>query len=290
MRSHSTCSVQSGQSWPHHLWKPVQSGSPQSQVHCPSLSRNWWSHCSWNWTAIRSLACTAEDWLATPSSLWISWNWCMKMWALTVPGYTCSLMRNCQRKLGANWQLLMEKLALPRSMWRSLGLPVGSEEVTVATTGHWDWVYPRDLWGNCFWTLLCWLMHWSLGSRFTEDAHLHTAPRLIDTVQLITDCVFHWLASIIDHCMHVQVCDTDSLNQCQGEVLRYMHCTHTTAHIQWYWYCQAYSLLGSSWAQGPGSSHWQKGWLSLHWFDLNCSLLVVLEKDPRSFQFVCLFV
>ena len=35
---------------------------------------------------------------------------------------------------------------------------------------------------------------------------------------------------MIDHCMHVQVCDTDSLNQCQGEVLRYMHCTHTTAH------------------------------------------------------------
>ena len=30
--------------------------------------------------------------------------------------------------------------------------------------------------------------------------------------------------------MHVQICDTDSLNQCQGEVLRYMHCTHTTAH------------------------------------------------------------
>ena len=34
----------------------------------------------------------------------------------------------------------------------------------------------------------------------------------------------------IGHCMHVQVCDTDSLNQCQGEVLRFMHCTHTTAH------------------------------------------------------------
>ena len=110
------------------------------------------------------------------------------------------------------------------------GLPVGSEEVTVTITGHWDWVYLRVLWGNCFWTLLCWLMYWSLGSRFTEEAHLHTAPRLIDTVQLITDCVFHWLASMIDHCMHVQVCDTDSLNQCQGEVLTYMHCTHTTAH------------------------------------------------------------
>ena len=88
--------------------------------YCPSLSRNWWSHCRWNWTATRSLVCTAEDWLATASSLWISWNWCMKMWALNVPGCTCSLMRNCQRKLEADWQLLMEKLALPRSMWRSL--------------------------------------------------------------------------------------------------------------------------------------------------------------------------
>ena len=88
--------------------------------YCPSLSRNWWSHCRWNWTATRSLACTAEDWLDTASSLWISWNWCTKMWALNVPGCTCSLMRNCQRKLKADWQLLMEKLALPRSMWRSL--------------------------------------------------------------------------------------------------------------------------------------------------------------------------
>ena len=35
----------------------------------------------------------------------------------------------------------------------------------------------------------------------------------------------------------------------------------------------------------------KKTTLSLHWFDLNCSLLVVLEKDPRSFRlFVCLFV
>ena len=126
------------------------------------------------------------------------------------------------------------------------GLPVGSEEVTVTITGHWDWVYLRDLWGNCFWTLLCWLMYWSLGSRFTEDAHLHTAPRLIDTVQLITDCVFHWLASMIDHCMHVQVCDTDSLNQCQGEVLRY-----TTAHSM------TLSSILTAWLK-PGLSTWLK--------------------------------
>ena len=100
----------------------VQLRSPALDLgsYCPSLSRNWWSHCRWNWTATRSLVCTAEDWLATASSLWISWNWCMKMWALNVPGCTCSLMRNCQRKLEAEWQLLMEKLALPRSMWRSL--------------------------------------------------------------------------------------------------------------------------------------------------------------------------
>ena len=39
-----------------------------------------------------------------------------------------------------------------------------------------------------------------------------------------------------------------------------------------------------------GSSHWQKGWLSLHWFDLNCSLLVVLEKDLGSFRLVVLVV
>ena len=53
-------------------------------------------------------------------------------------------------------------------------------------------------------------------------------------------------------------------------------------HCALQWHCQAYSLLGSS--------HWQKGWLSLHWFDLNCSLLVVLEKDLGSFQFVSFFV
>ena len=39
-------------------------------------------------------------------------------------------------------------------------------------------------------------------------------------------------------------------------------------HCALQWHCQAYSLLSSS--------HWQKGWLSLQWFDLNCSLLVVL--------------
>ena len=47
-------------------------------------------------------------------------------------------------------------------------------------------------------------------------------------------------------------------------------------HCALQWHCQAYSLLGSS--------HWQKGWLSLHWFDLNRSLLVVLEKDLGSFH------
>ena len=177
-------------------------------------------------------------------------------------------------------------LALPRSMWRSLDCLLDLRRwLWLSLVTHWDWVYPRDLWGNCFWTLLCWLMHWSLGSRFTEDAHLHTAPRLIDTVQLITDCVFHWLASIVDHCMHVQVCDTDSLNQCQGEVLRYMHCTHTTAHSNdtvKHTHCLAQA--GLTWLKS------QKGWLSLHWFDLNCSLLVVLEKDLGSFQFVCWLV
>ena len=71
---------------------------------------------------------------------------------------------------------------------------------------------------------------------------------------------------------------------CLFVLLRYMHCTHTTAHSNdtvKHTHCLA---QGSSRAQVPGSSHWQKGWLSLHWFDLNCSLLVVLEKDPRSFH------
>ena len=166
------------------------------------------------------------------------------------------------------------------------GLPVGSEEVTVTITGHWDWVYLRDLWGNCFWTLLCWLMYWSLGSRFTEEAHLHTAPRLIDTVQLITDCVFHWLASMIDHCMHVQVCDTDSLNQCQGEVLRYMHCTNTTAHSM------TLSSILTAWLK-PGLSTWLKSLTkrltesTLVWLEL----LTVSCTGERSRIFsVCLFV
>ena len=201
--------------------------------YCPSLSRNWWSHCRWNWTATRSLACTAEDWLDTASSLWISWNWCMKMWALNVPGCTCSLMRNCQRKLEADWQLLMEKLALPRSMWRSLDCLLDLRRwlwlSLVTETEYTHVIFEATVFEHCYvdWCTEV-LEAGSLMGFFS--AHLHTAPRLIDTVQLITDCVFHWLASMIDHCMHVQVCDTDSLNQCQGEVLRYMHCTHTTAH------------------------------------------------------------
>ena len=89
------------------------------------------------------------------------------------------------KKTGSRLATAHEETGTAKVDVKITGLPVGSEEVTVTITGHWDWVYPRDLWGNCFWTLLCWLMHWRLGSRFTEDAHLHAAPRLIDTVQLI---------------------------------------------------------------------------------------------------------
>ena len=99
---------------------------------------------------------------------------------------------------------------------------------------HWTacWIWGGDC--NYHWSLRLSIPSWSLRQLFlntalltdalkswkqvhwwaSSAAHLHTAPRLIDTVQLITDCVFHWLASMIDHCMHVQVYDTDSLNQC----------------------------------------------------------------------------
>ena len=49
-----------------------------------------------------------------------SWNWCTRMWSLTVPGKAFSLMSHCQRKVEADWQLLKKRLALPRWMWRSL--------------------------------------------------------------------------------------------------------------------------------------------------------------------------
>ena len=168
-------------------------------------------------------------WFVTAFSLWISCNWFMIMWTLTDLGKVW-----CQRELEeADCQLLKEKLieiTLPRWMWRSLDCPLDLR--------RWSWLllvteteYNIVIFDALFWSLLCWLMHWSLGSRVTEDC-------IICTLHHVWWALFSWLQTVfitalqgkIDHCMHVQVCDTDSLNQCQGEVLRYMHCTHTTAH------------------------------------------------------------
>ena len=138
--------------------------------------------------------------------------------------------RNRWSKRRTAHEMKIKLITLPRWMWRSLDCPLDLRRwlwLSLVTETEYDTVIFDALVLNIAMltdALKSWKqVHW-------RKHHLHTAPRLMSTVQLITDCVYHWLASMIDHCMHVQVCDTDSLNQCQGEVLRYMHCTHTTAH------------------------------------------------------------
>ena len=218
--------------------------------YCPSLSRNWWSHCRWNWTATRSLVCTAGDWLDTASSLWISWNWCMKMWALNVPGCTCSLMRNCQRKLEADWQLLMEKLALPRSMWRSLDCLLDlrrwlwlSLVTEIEYTHVTHVIFEATVFEHCYvdWCTEV-LKAGSLMGFFST--HLHTAPRLIDTVQLIYRLCFSLTCkydSSLHACTGLWHWFTESMSRGSAKIhALYPH------HCALQWHCQAYSLLGSS--------------------------------------------
>ena len=62
----------------------------------------------------------------------------------------------------------------------------------------------------------------------SSSQHLHYVRHL--TVHVDYRLCFVTDFASLDHCMSCTGCDTDPLNQCQGEVLRYMHCTHTTAH------------------------------------------------------------
>ena len=154
-------------------WVPLKAALAL-EFNCPSLPRTWLNHCRWNWTATRSLGFTTEDWLATVSSLWASFSWCMKMSAMIAPGRACSLTNHCQGRIaGADCQLLKKKLTelitLPRWMWRSLDC--------LLELRKWLWLslvteteYDILIFDALFWSLLCWLMYWSLRSRFTEDS------------------------------------------------------------------------------------------------------------------------
>lgn len=72
------------------------------------------------------------------------------------------------------------------------------------------------------------LNYWSLESRFTEDGTFCTM-RYVWQSLFMRLCFVTGFASL-DHCMYCTGCDTDSLNRCQREALRYMQCTHTIAH------------------------------------------------------------
>ena len=180
------------------LWFALQRTGWPLHPHCESAGTDAW-RCE-HWMCLAALVhwwgTAKENWKQTGNCSWRNWHCqgrCEDHWtACWIWGSDCDY----------HWSL---RLSIPTWSLRQLFL-----NTAMLTDALKSWKQ----------------VHWWASSA----THLHTAPRLIDTVQLFTDCVFHWLASIVDHCMHVQVCDTDSLNQCQGEVLRYMHCTHTTAH------------------------------------------------------------
>ena len=208
-------------------WVPLKAALAL-EFNCPSLPRTWLNHCRWNWTATRSLGFTAEDWLATVSSLWASFSWCMKMSAMIAPGRACSLTNHCQGRIaGADCQLLKKKLI---------------ELITLHWTACWNW--GSDY--NCHGSLRLSMTSWSLMHCF-EHCYVDWCTEVLEAGSLKIASLAHCTTldehcsvdyrlclsltcKHLDHCMHVQVCDTDSLNQCQGEVLRYMHCAHTTAH------------------------------------------------------------
>ena len=111
------------------------------------------------------------------------------------------------------------------------GLIVGSDEVTVVVTGHWDWLWHRDL-GCAVLNKHCYV-DWR--TEVLKAGSLKIAP-LAHCTTFDEHCSC-WLQTVfitdfasIDHCIYVQICDTESLNQCQGEVQKYMRCTHTTVH------------------------------------------------------------
>ena len=234
------------------LWHALQRTGWTLHPHCESAGTDAWRCEHWMCLAapVHWWGTAKENWKQTGNCSWRNWHCqgrCEDHWtACWIWGGDCDY----------HWSL---RLSIPTWSLRQLFL-----NTAMLTDALKSWKQ----------------VHWWASSA----THLHTAPRLIDTVQLITDCVFHWLASMIDHCMHVQVCDTDSLNQCQGEVLRYMHCTHTTAHSN--------DTVKHTTQLKPGLSTWLKSLTkrltesTLVWLEL----LTVSCTGERSRIFsVCLF-
>lgn len=80
-----------------------------------------------------------------------------------------------------------------------------------------------------------WVLLWSKLLKSWKQVHwgwhiLHNALRMAITVHVDYRLCFVTGFASLDHCMYCTGCDTDSLNRCQREALRYMHCTHTIAH------------------------------------------------------------
>ena len=122
-------------------------------------------HWRLSWTGINRLEFTAED-LDTVSSLWTNFNLSMHLEGWANITHQEEGQVDCTRW---DWTYWPDHTRVNVKM---TGLPISSDEVIVAVTGcNWDWIWHCDLgcWMHCLWTLLCWLMHWSLGSRFPED-------------------------------------------------------------------------------------------------------------------------
>lgn len=261
---------ESGCRWPvpdHFPHFPSSSSSPSVHfVFRPFTAKDLIDSLQVNWTATRFLECTAEDWSVTASSRWSNSNWCMKMSTLIALGRASTLMSHCRSRgelVGAGWcrRRLIELIALARWMWRSLA--------SLLDLMRWLWLslvieidYDIVILDALFRTntamlteeLKSWKqVHWRC---YLQQHHLHTAPRLMSTVQLITDCVYHWFCKYrsLHICTDLWHWVTESMSRGSAKI-----------HAMYPHHCALHGTVKHTDCLAQVTV--QKGWLSPHWID-----------------------
>ena len=204
------------------LWFALQRTGWPLHPHCESAGTDAW-RCE-HWMCLAALVhwwgTAKENWKQTGNCSWRNWHCqgrCEDHWtACWIWGSDCDY----------HWSL---RLSIPTWSLRQLFL-----NTAMLTDALKSWKQ----------------VHWWASSA----THLHTAPRLIDTVQLFTDCVFSLTCKYsrsLHACTGLWHWFTESMPRGSAKIhALYPH------HCALQWHCQAYSLLGSR--LKPGLSTWLK--------------------------------
>ena len=139
---------------------------------CLSLQRTWWSHCRWNWTATRSLVALQRiGWSLHPhceptaTDAWWCDQWLFLAehlhWWATAKEEQMQQTEDCPWR---HWSRRPHCQGRCEDHWTAHWIWGGD------CGYHWSLRLSMTSWSlmHWFWTLLCWLMYWSLESRFTE--------------------------------------------------------------------------------------------------------------------------